>query len=49
MKRSLERITYKEVDGVIWADFAGVNKTLSEGRHHVLHEIIPQRNGLCLQ
>jgi len=43
------RGTHYVVNGVIRAGLAAVNERLGEGGHDVLHQVVPQGNGLCLQ
>ena len=43
------RGTHYVVNGVIGAGLAAVDERLGECGHDVLHQVVPQGNGLCLQ
>lgn len=42
-------ITYKVVNSIIWFDFAHFNKTFGQCGHHMLHEVVTERDGLGLK
>jgi len=41
--------TNQEVDGIVGSDAATLDEAECHGGHHVLHEVVTQRRGLCLQ
>lgn len=46
-RRTTKTDAYQEVDGVVGSHLTALNEPLGERRHHVLHQVVPQRYRLC--